>query len=104
MDGLVDDAITAIREFDDVFREGSLEEKKEFVGLFLDGIEVDPKKRIAQVRIKKFPAPTVFGTGNHLLAVVAGARAEPQKTPFPPIQVVEIPLVAKGNILVPAAA
>jgi hypothetical protein len=74
------------------------------VGLFLDGIEVDPQKRIAQVRIKKFPAPSVFGTGNHLLGLVAGARTEPQKTPFPPIEVVEIPLVAHGTVLVPAAA
>ena len=56
------------------------------------------------LRTKKFPAPSVFGTGNHLLALVAGARVEHQKTPFPPLEVVEIPLERRGTVLVPVAA
>jgi len=36
--------------------------------------------------------------------MVAGVRDEQQKVVFPPVDIVEIPLVARGRVLVPAAA
>ncbi len=67
-----------IREFGPVFSEGTIEEQKEFIGCFVEGIEVDPKKRIARVRIRQFPAPaTVAGTGKLSFGDIAGAGLEP---------------------------
>ena len=43
-------------------------------------------------------------TGNSAFEMVAGARSEHQKIPFPPVDVVEIPLERQGNILVPVVA
>jgi hypothetical protein len=39
-----------------------------------------------------------------ILELVAGAGAEQQKVVFPPVDIVEIPLVARGTVLVPLAA
>jgi hypothetical protein len=55
------------------------------------------------VRIKKFPAPETLSTGNSAFQMVAGARREHQKIPFPPVDVVEIPLERRENVLVPVA-
>lgn len=35
IDGLVEDALSSIHEFEDVFQEGTLEERKGFVHLFV---------------------------------------------------------------------
>ncbi|MEE9270121.1 MAG: hypothetical protein V3V49_07655, partial [Candidatus Krumholzibacteria bacterium] len=75
-DAFVRDAIECIRGFDEVFAEGTREERKELVSLFVEKIEVNPKERIARVRIRKFPAPNSLDTGN-LLVLVAGAGFEP---------------------------
>ena len=53
--------------------------------------------------IRKFPAPSCLDTGN-LLRMVAGVRDEQQKIVFPPVDIIEIPLVARGTVLVPVAA
>ena len=75
-DGFVRDAIECIRGFDKVFAEGTCEERKEFVSLFVERIEVNPKERIARVSMRKFPAPRSLDAGN-LLVLVAGAGFEP---------------------------
>ncbi len=104
VDTLADEMLSLIREFDQVFSEGTVEEKKEFIGCFVERIDVDPKERIARVRIRKFPAPETLDAGNLSFAVVAGARCEHQKTPFPPVDVVEVAFERKGSTLVPVAA
>jgi len=38
------------------------------------------------------------------LRLVAGVRDKQQQIVFPPIDIVEIPLVARGKVLVPLAA
>jgi site-specific DNA recombinase len=103
IDSIVRDVIENIRRFDELFAEGTCEEQKELVSLFVEGIEVDPKEGRARVRIKRFPASKSIDAGN-LLVLVAGARSEHQKIPFPPVDVVEIPLERRGNVLVPVAA
>ncbi len=104
VDTLADEMLPLIREFDPVFAEGTVEEQKEFIVCFVEGIEVDPKERIARVRIRKFPAPETLDAGKLSFAVVAGARCKHQKIAFPPLDVIEIPLVHRGSVLVPAAA
>jgi hypothetical protein len=59
-------------------------------------------RAVAVRRIKKFPAPSCLDTGN--LVLVAGVRDEQQKIVFPPVDIVEIPLVAHGRVLIPATA
>jgi hypothetical protein len=56
------------------------------------------------VHIRQFPAPASLDTGKLSIDVVAGARCEHQKTPFPLVDVVEMALVSKGSTLVPIAA
>jgi hypothetical protein len=75
-DTIIHDAIESIRRFDEVFAEGTRQEQKEFINLFVEGIEVDLRERRARLRIKKFPAPNSIDTGN-LLVLVAGAGFEP---------------------------
>ncbi|MCH7728972.1 MAG: hypothetical protein IH991_21185 [Planctomycetes bacterium] len=104
IDTMVDELLGLIREFDGVFAEGTIEEQKEFIGLFVEGIEVDPKERIARVRIRKFPAPESLDTGKLSFGVVAGTRVEHQKIVFPPVDMIELRLERRGNILVPVAA
>jgi hypothetical protein len=65
-----------VRGFDDLFRQGTPEEKKEFIRLWLDGIDFDPEERRARVYMKRFPAPSQ-DTGNSSLRLVAGAGFEP---------------------------
>jgi hypothetical protein len=69
--------VELIREFDAVFATGTIEEQKEFIGLFVEGIEVDPKKRKARVKIRRFPAPMALDAENLSFHVVAGAGLEP---------------------------
>ena len=104
IDGVVHEIIESIRKFDDVFAEGTREEQKEFLSLFVEGIEINPKERRARLRIRKFPAPSSFGTGNDLLVLVAGAGSEHQKIHFPPVKVVDFPMERRGSILAPIAA
>ena len=65
--------------------------------LFVEKIEVVPKEKRARVHIRQFPAPQSLDTGNCLLVLVAGARSDHQKKPFPPVDVVEVALVCKGR-------
>lgn len=100
----VDSIVRCLKDFDEIVSEGTPEERKEFVRLFVEGIELDGKKGKAVARIKKFPAPKDLDTGKLSFGLVAGARSEHQKIPFPPVDVVEIPLERRGNVLVPVAA
>ncbi len=101
---LVDDAIACIRAFEEVFSEGTLLERKEFVRLFVERIELDVEEKRALLHIKRFPAPSSLDTGNRLLVLVAGARYEQEKKLFPPIDLVEMPLDSRGTTLIPMAA
>ena len=60
-----------------MFAEGTRQEQKEFVSLFVERIEVDPRKRRARLRIRKFPAAHAMTTGNSAFEMVAGAGFEP---------------------------
>ncbi len=74
---LVDEAITSLKAFEEVFREGTLEEKKEFIRLFIDRIELDAGGRRAAVHIRRFPGPYRLDTGKSSFSMVAGAGFEP---------------------------
>jgi DNA invertase Pin-like site-specific DNA recombinase len=104
VDRTVDEIVAQMQDFQAVFNEGTPEEKKEFIRLFVEGIELDAEKRVARCRIKKFPAPSDLDAGKLSFGFIAGARVDLQKTVFPPVEVVEIPLVTRGTVLVPVAA
>ena len=74
---VVDRIVGCLRDFQAVFEEGTPEEKKEFIRLFVEGIELDAEKRVAVCRIKKFPAPSGLDAGKLSLKMVAGAGFEP---------------------------
>lgn len=76
IDALVDEALEIVRGFKEAFAEGTLEEQKELVSLMVEKVDVDPVGKTARCYIRKFPAPSLLGTGN-LLQVVAGAGFEP---------------------------
>jgi hypothetical protein len=59
---------------------------------------------VARCRIKKFPAPSDLDAGKLSFKLVAGARDAKLQIVFPPVEVVEIPLVTRGTVLVPVAA
>ncbi len=103
-DALADEIAGTISGFEELFEEGTLEEKKEFIRLFVESIELNAEERRAVLRIRKFPAPESLGTGKSSFEMVAGARSEHQKKPFPPISVVELELVRRGTTLVPRVA
>jgi hypothetical protein len=92
-----DEIARIANQFDRVFQEGTLEEQKDFLRLFVERIEVIPRDKKARVHIRQFPAPQSLDTGKCLSVLVAGARSEHQKKPFPPVDVVEMALVCKGR-------
>jgi hypothetical protein len=102
VDTLVGEIIAGLGAFEDIFEEGMLEEKKEFIRLFVEKIEVNAQEQRARVHIRKFPA--LLGTGKSSFEMVAGARSEHQKKPFPPIDIVELDLTNKGTTLAQMAA
>jgi hypothetical protein len=104
VDGLVAQVLAMVREFDAVFAEGSLEEQKELVSLMVEKVDVDPVGLTARAYIRRFPAPSGLDAGKLSFKLVAGVRDEQQKIVFPPVDIVEIPLVLHGRVLVPAAA
>ena len=54
---------------------------------------------------KKIPGATIcWAPGMIYWVLVAGTRCEHQKTPFPPVDVVEVVFSRKGSVLVPVAA
>jgi len=59
-------------------------------------------ERTTRAHLRKFPAPSLLDAGN--LVLVAGVGDEQQKIVCPPVDIVEIPLVIHGRVLVPAAA
>jgi hypothetical protein len=77
VDKIVDEIVACLQDFQAVFNEGTPEEKKEFVRLFVEGIELDAEKRVARCRIKKFPAPSDLDAGKLSFGLVAGAGFEP---------------------------
>ncbi|MEE9269757.1 MAG: recombinase family protein [Candidatus Krumholzibacteria bacterium] len=93
-----------LEDFKDVLAEGTVDEKRAFIGLFVEGGNVNLKEKRARVRIRRFPSPKELDPGNLLSVMVAGARCEHQKTPFPPVDVVEVAFERKGSTLVPVAA
>jgi DNA invertase Pin-like site-specific DNA recombinase len=104
VDKVAEEVTARMRKFKEVFAEGTIEEKKEFVALFVERIDMDPRTKVAKLRIKRFPAPSGLDTGNASFRVVAGACSEHQKKPFPPIDIVELDLTDKGTALAHTAA
>ena len=72
---LADEIMATVSGFDDLFPHGTVEEKKELIGLFVEKIELDSVARAGKVHMKRFPMPTK-GTGKSF-GMVAGARFEP---------------------------
>mgnify|MGYP003579144830 CR=1 FL=1 len=63
IDAIVDQLVRCLGDFQAVFHEGTQEEKKEFIRLFEEGIELNAEKRVAVCRIRKFPAPSGLDAG-----------------------------------------
>jgi len=89
---------TALRRY---LQKGRRKRRRSFVALMVEKVDFDPVGRSAHMR--KFPAPSCLDTGNPL-GLVAGVGDEQQKIAFPPVDIVEIPLVVRGTVLVPLAA
>jgi DNA invertase Pin-like site-specific DNA recombinase len=77
IDKIVDSIACCLRDFDGISEEGTPEERKEFVRVFVEGIELDARKGKAVARIKKFPAPKDLDAGKLSFGLVAGAGLEP---------------------------
>ncbi|MFH1314631.1 MAG: recombinase family protein [Candidatus Eisenbacteria bacterium] len=76
IDATVDAIMASVRRFKDLFSHGTLEEKKAFLRLFIDRVELDPDKRAGKVFVKRLPVPK-DGAMEPLLVFVSGARYEP---------------------------
>jgi hypothetical protein len=74
---LIDDILASIHQFDEIFKEGTNREKKEFIRQFVHKIELDPEEKRALIHMRKFPAPKSIDTGNLSIELVAGAGFEP---------------------------
>ena len=98
---LAGEILDSLGAFEDIFSEGTLEEKKEFIRLFVEKIEMDTEGNKAKLHIKRFPAPSGLATGNSPLKVVAGAPYDQEKRLFPLVEVVEIDLRCQGKHSVP---
>jgi len=70
----------------------------------VERIDVDPVGRIARAYIRKFPAPSGLNAGKLSIGFIAGVGDAELQIVFPPVDIVEIPLVIHGRVLVPAAA
>ena len=83
-----------------------LEERKEFIRAFVQGLVIDPDKGKGVLHIRRFPAPGAMGIRDASQQFVAGARYKHQKRIFPPIippvEVEEISFTYSGSALVPA--
>jgi hypothetical protein len=77
IDANVDQIVGCLGDFEAVFSEGTPEEQKEFIRLFVEGIELDVERKKAVCRIKKFPAPSGLDAGKLSFGLVAGAGFEP---------------------------
>lgn len=74
---LIDEIMSGIRQYNQIFEEGTNREKKEFIRQFVDKIELDPEEKRALIHIRKFPAPKSMDAGNLSIELVAGAGFEP---------------------------
>jgi hypothetical protein len=92
---LADEIMATVSRFEDLFPYGSIEEKKEFIGLFFDRVELDPDNRVGEVYMKRFPMP-VEDIGKSF-GLVAGARYTHQKKNFPPVEVIDIRFEYQGS-------
>jgi hypothetical protein len=63
IDAVVDSIAGFLMDFYEIAEEGTPEERKEFVRLFVEGIELDVRRGKAVARIKKFPAPKDLDAG-----------------------------------------
>jgi hypothetical protein len=72
---IAEQVMATVSRFEDLFPYGTVEERKEFIGLFLDRVELDPDNRVGEVYIKRFPMP-VEDIGESF-GLVAGAGFEP---------------------------
>ncbi len=76
-DAVLREGLAAIHELPLLMESGSLEERKEFVRAFIDGITVMPDERRLDVRMKKLPTRGVPLPGAASVGMVAGAGFEP---------------------------
>jgi predicted nuclease with TOPRIM domain len=47
-DALADEIMAAVNGFNGLFEHGRMQERKEFIGLFVEKIELDPDKRVGK--------------------------------------------------------
>ena len=76
-DALAAEIVEAMSGFEALFEEGTLEEQKEFIRLFVEKIELNAEEKRAVVHIRRFPAPASLVTGNSSFQMVAGVGFEP---------------------------
>ena len=60
---VANEIIASMGTFEEVFQEGSLEERKEFVSFFVEKIELDAKRKTARMFVRRFPVPASLGLG-----------------------------------------
>ncbi len=74
---VADEIIESMGPFKYIFKEGTLEEQKEFIRLFVQRIGINAEEKRAWVHIRRFPAPESLVAGNPSFNLVAGAGFEP---------------------------
>ena len=73
-DAVLRDGLAGIRDLPRLMESGSLEERKEFIRAFVEGITVHPDALHLEVQMRKIPA---LGPGFPSVELVAGAGFEP---------------------------
>jgi hypothetical protein len=74
--GTVDEILARLADFEGIFAEGSIEEKKEFIRSFVAKIKLFPTECRGRVQFFRIPLP-VTGNGNSSFACIAGVGFEP---------------------------
>ena len=68
--------VESVRRFPEVFKEGTTEERREFVQLLIERLVLNAGEKKALVHIRRFPAAAAL-PGMLLLVLVAGVGFEP---------------------------
>ncbi|MBZ5640827.1 MAG: hypothetical protein LAO51_18980, partial [Acidobacteriia bacterium] len=82
---LVREGLASLRDLPRLLDSGSLEERKEFVRAFVDGVKVMPEVARLELEMRKFPAVGLPRPANSTCELVAGARFVPLQIEMKPV-------------------
>ena len=100
-EAVVDAILVGLTDARQLFEHGTMEERKQVVRAFVDGLTVVGSKRCGEIRMKKLPVPQSVGTGRSYQSL-AGVLYEVQKRNLArEPEVVPVAFTTRGTALVP---